>query len=156
MIVLKFTKTINKPIDEVWDVLVNQFAEIEKWATGVFESKQTEDYDRVCKTSFGDLKEKILLKDEKQHILQFKVKGFPFFVKSAVSTLTLKEISKTETEVTVNPNIKTIPIIGTIMEIPMKMQLKKAIPGLIDDFVTYVETGKASSEKQEEINKKNK
>jgi len=154
MINLKIIKIVKAPIEKVWDVLINEFAEIEKWATGVFSSQKTEDYDRVCKTSFGNLEEKILTKDKKQHILQFKVKGFPFFVKSAVSTWTLKEISKTETEVTVNPNIKTMPIIGTIMEIPMKMQLKKAIPGLMDDFATYVETGKASKSKQEEIDKK--
>jgi len=38
MINLKIIKNINAPIDKVWKVLVNQFAEIEKWATGVFSS----------------------------------------------------------------------------------------------------------------------
>ena len=95
--------------------------------------------------------DKITKIDEDNHMFQFSVTGLPFFVRSVVSTWKLNKISNTQTEIIVGPRIEVMPIIGTIMQIPMKMALKKLYPGLLDDLAIYVETGKASPRKQKEI-----
>jgi hypothetical protein len=86
--------------------------------------------------------------------MNVEAKGLPFFVKSMIGGYKLREISKSKTEATFFVKIKTIPLIGTIMEIPMKMQLNKALSITLDDLKTYVETGKISGKKQGEIDRK--
>ena len=145
---------VKKPISEVWDVAANQFTSVSNWATGVYTSREgnkEEKCDRVCDTSSGHIEEDIITKDDANHILAYSVKGFPFFVKSLSNTWTFKQISDSEIEVTLNPKVKTMPIIGTIMEIPLKAQLKKFMKTALDDFATYVETGKPSERKLKEI-----
>jgi hypothetical protein len=154
MIDLSFTASINRPVNEVWKVVYTDFTKVGDWATGVFSSrpgKKEENADRVCKTFTGILYEKIISKDEKDHTMQIEAKGLPFFVKSMIGGYRLKEISKSNTEVTFFVKIRTMPLIGTIMEIPMKMQLNKALSITLDDLKTYTETGKFSLKKREEM-----
>ncbi len=141
---------VKKPISEVWEVAANKFTSVSNWATGVYKSRKgtkEENYDRVCDTSSGHVQENLITKDDVNHILTYSVEGFPFFVKSFTNTWTIKKISETETEITLNPQVKTTLIIGTIMGIPMKFQLKKFMKIALDDFATYVETGKPSKRK---------
>lgn len=49
------------------------------------------------------------------------------------------------------PRIEVMPIIGTIMQIPMKSALTKLYPELLDDLAIFVETGKPSPRKQKEL-----
>jgi hypothetical protein len=157
MIDLNFSVAINKPVNDVWKAVYTDFTKVGDWATGVFFSrpgKKEENADRVCKTFTGVLYEKIISKDEKNHIMHVEAKGLPFFVKSMIGGYKLREISKSETEATFFVKIKTMPLIGTIMEIPMKMQLNKALSITLDDLKNYVETGKISSKKQGEIEMK--
>jgi len=153
MFEIKLKKVINKPINEVWIVLANQFKDAEKWATGVYKSKlysRNEDHGRVCKTSMGVIREKITIK--KKYILQYEItKGMPFFVKLALNTWSLKVISKTKTELSINLKVKTMPIIGPVMELMMKPQMNKLMPAIMNDFSKYVETGKASANKLKEL-----
>ena len=156
MLDLKFNRKINKPIEEVWRVVVDEFHNAHEWATGTPHCRKgeaSEDFDRVCDTESGRLMDKITKIDKEHHVLEFSVKGLPFFVRSVVSTWKLKQISQTETELTMGPRIEVMPVIGTILQIPMKSALKKLYPGLLDDLATYIETGKASARKQEEQRK---
>ena len=153
MIDIKIKDTVKQPLSEVWEVAANQFTSVSDWATGVYKSRvgaKEEKYDRVCDTSSGHVQENLITKDDKNYILTYSVKGFPFFVKSLTNTWTFKQISASETEVTLNPKVKTIPIIGTIMEIPLKSQLNKFMKTALEDFAIYVETGKISKRKQRE------
>jgi hypothetical protein len=157
MINLHFTVTINRPVNEVWNVVYTKFTKVGDWATGVFSSrlgKTEENADRVCDTFTGVLYEKIISKDEKNHVMHVEAKGLPFFVKSMIGGYKLREISPSNTHVTFFVKIKTMPFIGTIMEIPMRMQLNKALSVTLNDLKTYVETGKISSKKQGEIERK--
>lgn len=158
MIDLKFKRDINKPIDEVWKFVVEEFPNSHEWATGTTYCRKgdaSEDFDRVCETETGKLKDKITNIDNENHLLEFSVTGLPFFVRSVVSTWKLNEISNTQTEIILGPRIEVMPVIGTIMQIPMKMAFKKLYPGLLDDLAIYVETGKASPRKQKEIDGRN-
>lgn len=66
-------------------------------------------------------------------------------------TWTLRAVSPTQTELVLGPRIDVKPGIGTVMQLPMKMALKKLYPGLVDDLTTYIETGKPSARKQKEM-----
>jgi hypothetical protein len=154
MIDIKIKRKINKPIDEVWKFVIEEFPNAHEWATGTPSCRKgdaSEDFDRVCETETGKLMDTITKIDEENHTLQFSVKGLPFFVTSVLATWKLHKISGTQTEITMGPRIELMPVIGTIMQIPMKIALKKLYPGLLDDLAIYVETGKASPRKQKEI-----
>ncbi len=154
MLDLKFKRNINKPIDEVWKFVVEEFHNSHEWATGTPSCRKgdaSEDFDRICETETGTLMDKITKTDHENHLLEFSVKGLPFFVRSVVSTWKLNEITNTQTEIILGPRIEVMPVIGTIMQIPMKMAFKKLYPGLLDDLAIFIETGKASPRKQKEI-----
>lgn len=154
MIDLKFDTTINKPIEEVWTFVIEEFANSHAWAYGTMSCRkgtESEDFDRVCDTETGRLMDTITKIDDENHVLEFSVKGLPFFVRSVVSTWKLRKLSNTQTEIILGPRIEVMPVIGTLMQIPMKIAFKKLYPGLLDDLATFVETGKPSDRKQQEI-----
>ncbi len=154
MIDLKFERKINKPIDEVWKYIVEEFHNSHEWATGTAVCRKgdaSEDFDRICETETGTLKDTITKVDHKDHVLEFSVEGLPFFVTSVVSRWRLNELSATETQIILGPKIEVMPVIGTIMQIPMKIAFRKLYPGLMNDLVTFIETGKPSARKQKEL-----
>ena len=92
--------------------------------------------------------------DNENHVLEFSVKGLPFFVRSVSSTWKLNKISETQTEIILGPRIEVKFGIGTIAQFPIKKALKNLYPGLLDDLAIYLETGQPSPRKQKEINNK--
>lgn len=157
MIDLKFNRIINKPIEEVWTYVFDDFTNAHKWATGTptcRKGEPHEDFDRVCDTETGKLVDTITNVDHENYRFEFSVEGLPFFVRSVVSTWQLRKISAIQTEIVLGPRIEVKPGIGTIAQIPMKLAFKKLYPGLLDDLVTYVETGQPSPRKQKEIDSK--
>ncbi len=154
MIDLKFKRTINKPIGEVWSFVADEFHNAHKWAFGTVSCRKgdaSDDFDRISETETGVLKDKITRLDAHNHVLEFSVTGLPFFVSSVVSTWKLHEISDRQTEIVLGPRIEVMPVIGTILQLPMKMMFKKLYPGLLDDLAIYIETGKPSPRKQKEV-----
>jgi len=154
MIDLKFKREINKPIAELWEFVIEEFSNAHEWATGTTNCRKgdpSEDFDRLCETETGVLMDTITTIDHDRHLLEFSVRGLPFFVRSVVSTWKLKELSDTQTEIVLGPRIDVKPVIGTIMQFPMKMAFKKLYPPLLDDLACFVETGKPSLRKQKEM-----
>ncbi|MEM8925473.1 MAG: SRPBCC family protein [Actinomycetota bacterium] len=154
MLDIKATRRINKPIDEVWRFVVDEFTNSHHWAFGTPTCRAgtaSEDFDRVCDTESGRLTDTITKVDDDNHVLEFSVDGLPFFVRSVVSTWSLQAVSHTETDITMGPRITTIPVIGALLEIPMKRALEKLYPELLDDLAVYVETGRPSARKQREL-----
>ena len=154
MIEVRATRKIDKPIEEVWRFVVDDFANSHEWATGTTSCRsasESEDFDRVCETETGRLTDTIIKVDDANYLFQFSVTGLPFFVRSAVSTWKLNAISASETEIVLGPRIEVMPVIGTIMQLPMKKALDKLYPELLNDMAVYVETGKPSARKQKEL-----
>ena len=154
MLDIKATRKINKPIEEVWRFVIDDFSNAHEWAFGTTSCRsgtESEDFDRICDTETGKLKDTITKIDDANHVLEFSVSGLPFFVRSVVSTWSLETISDTETAITVGPRIETMPVIGNLMEIPMKKALQKLYPELLDDMAVFVETGQPSTRKQQEL-----
>lgn len=153
---------IDKPIDDVWDVLGNQFSSAYKWARGLDHStghgkprfSGAEHSNRTCEVSgFGTIQEEIRKYDANNHILAYEVtKGFPGFITSAVNTWSLSKAGN-HTKVKMHMKVQTQGIKGIIMGMMMKMQLNKTVAGVIEDLKTYVETGLPSKIKQKEMAK---
>ena len=156
MIEVKITKTVNKPLKDLWKVSVTDFHKVGNWGTGIFKSYKGEKHDRICETSFGKLYENIIDKDEKNHRILIDAKGFPFFIKKARGQWSFKEIDKNKTEFTIGLKLETIPIIGSIMGIFMKPKLTKALEVTAEDYITFLETGNISSRKQKERDSRKK
>ncbi|MGI9616050.1 MAG: SRPBCC family protein [Acidimicrobiales bacterium] len=154
MLDIKATRRINKPIEEVWRFVVDEFTNSHHWAFGTTSCRAgttAEDFDRVCDTETGQLEDTIISVDDADHVFAFSVDGLPFFVRSVVSTWSLEAVSETETDITIGPRIETMPVIGHLMEIPMKKALEKLYPGLLDDMAVFLETGQPSARKQQEL-----
>ncbi|MEM9563324.1 MAG: SRPBCC family protein [Actinomycetota bacterium] len=154
MLDIKQTRRINKPIEEVWRFVVDDFTDGHRWAFGTTMCRagtDAEDFDRICDTESGQLRDTITRVDDAGHVLEFSVDGLPFFVRSVVSTWSLEAVSATETDITIGPRIETLPVIGRLFEIPMRRALEKLYPGLLDDLAVYVETGEPSARKREEL-----
>ena len=63
----------------------------------------------------------------------------------------LNKISDTQAEIVMGLRIEVMPVIGTLLQIPMKMSLKKLYPELLNDLAIYIETGNPSPRKQTEL-----
>ena len=154
--------SVNRPPEEVWQVLGTQFADAYKWARGLDHSKGhgQPQYEgarcnsRTCEVpGFGRINEVIQRFDPQNHILSYAVsEGFPDFIQSAVNTWILTR-QGSGTKVTMNMEIQTTGIKGAIMGPIMKMNLNKLTTGVISDFKVYVETGQPSEYKVKEIMK---
>lgn len=154
MLDIKATRRINKPIEEVWRFVVDEFTNNHEWAFGTSSCRagtEAEGFDRICHTESGTLKDTITKVDDDNHVLEFSVTGLPFFVRSVVATWSLESVSETETDITIGPRIETMPLIGNLMEIPMKKALNKLYPELLNDMAIFVETGQPSPRKQQEL-----
>ena len=154
MLDIKVSRTIDKHIDEVWRFVIDEFANGHEWAFGTTSCRpgtEAEDFDRICHTESGTLKDTITKVDDANHVLEFSVEGLPFFVRSVVATWSLRTVSDTATEITIGPRIETMPVIGRVMEIPMRKALEKLYPELLDDLAVFVETGQPSARKQQEL-----
>jgi len=150
---VKTTGVVNKPLKDCWKFSVDSFADVGKWATGIYHSKKTQEYDRVCDTPFGFLKENILNKNEANHSFQVSAVGLPFFVRSTTGGWNFKELNSNKTEFTIRLEMKLMPVIGWIMGPILKGKLQKALEATAQDYKTFLETGKISQSKQLEIEK---
>jgi len=92
---------IDRPINEVWEVLGNQFGDAYKWASGLMHSEALGApkiegavcNNRACEVKgFGKIREVIRKFDAKNYVLQYEViEGFPGFVKQAINTWSLSQ-----------------------------------------------------------------
>lgn len=156
---------VDKPIEEAWDVLGNQFSNAYKWARGLDHSKGygqpifegASCNNRTCEVpGFGTIQEEIRMFDHNNHVLSYEVvKGFPGFISSAINTWKLEELGN-GTKVSMHLKMETKGIMGIIMGPMMKMKLNKTIEGVIKDFKHYVEKGIPSPEKEKELLKLSK
>ncbi|MDH7445974.1 SRPBCC family protein [Aquimarina sp. 2201CG14-23] len=153
---------INKPIESVWEVLGNQFGQAYRWASGLNHSKGysppvikgAPSNNRACELSSGKIKEVIRKFDFNNYVLEYEViKGFPFFVDTAINNWQLTKISSERTKVNMYLVVKTKGLVGSMMNPMMKIQLNKQLIHIPNDLKHFVETGKPSQNKSKEIGK---
>ena len=143
----KRTVIIHRPIEQVWDVLGNQFGQAHQWASSV---NHAETYgeptlegascsNRSCNTTAGNVKEVIRTFDPKRHVLAYEVlEGFPFFVAKGQNTWQLTPKGKS-TQVNMDIEILTKGVFGAVMSPMMKLQMNKLADEAVDDLKYYLE-----------------
>ncbi len=153
---------INRPVEDVWEVLGNQFTTAFTWARGLTHSEGfgkpkfegATCSNRTCEVSgFGTIQEDLKMFDARNHVLSYEVvKGFPGFITSAINTWSLQKTGN-QTRVRMHLKMQVKGFKGAIMGPMMKIQLNKTVSGVIEDLKIYVETGNPSPSKQKELAK---
>lgn len=153
---------VDKNIQDVWEVLGNQYTEAYKWAGGLYHSEGfgapvlegASCSSRACDTSFGQLREEIRTFDAKNFRLEYEVvEGFPGFVKNGTNRWQLTQMDHQQTKVTMRFTASTPGLIGAVMGTMMKLQLGKGLSSALSEFKHYVETGQPHPNKVKDMEK---
>ena len=147
--------SIEKPVEEVWEVLGNQFGEIDKWASIISESNVSGEpklpgvnYSiRSTTATTGKGQQELTGFDEENHILSYKsLSGTPPIVKQVHAKWSLKENGNNGTHLVLDFQAE-MKGLGHILAPIAKMKLGKIGDELLDDFKYYVEKGKPHARK---------
>ena len=148
--------TISKPIDEVWEVLGNQFGKIDKWSSLISHSEVSGpakisgvDFSiRSTKTTNGDTKQELTGFDPSKHTLSYKsLSGTPPIIKEVNAIWSLKQKGDSSTHLTLDFQAQ-MKGIGHLLAPIAKIKLGKVGDELLDDFKFYVENGKPHPRKE--------
>jgi hypothetical protein len=140
---------ISKPIDEVWEVLGNQFGEIDRWASLISHSTLSGDSTlkgisyavRSTETTGGPTKQEMTSFNAEQHSLSYKaISGTPAFFKSVTAAWSLSKTSQSSTALVLDFEVK-FKGISAILSPLVKLKLGKVGHGLLEEFKYYVEKG---------------
>jgi carbon monoxide dehydrogenase subunit G len=152
---------INKPIQDVWEVLGNQFSNAHIWGSALIHTegsgkKLTESVcdSRTCDVQgMGRIREKVLEFDPQKFALTYEVvEGFPFFVKRGVNRWTLFPDGNS-TRLNMDAEIETKGLIGAIMNPMMKLQMSGLLSKTTEELKFYVENGTPHPRKQKALTK---
>ena len=138
--------SIGKPVEDVWEVLGNQFGEIDKWASlikksEVSDQKLSPGVVRSTETTGGPTKQELTAFIPEKHIISYKaISGTPFFFKAVRAEWSLSK-NQNNTHLTLDFEVKFKGIGGMLSPI-VKKKLGKVGDELLEEFKYYVENGK--------------
>ncbi len=92
----------------------------------------------------GQIQDTFVAYDEAGKTFTYEATGLPFFVKQAHNSWVIRAI----TDVTFQGNMMLLPVIASLMAIPMKMQLTRLLDNATEELNYYVETGEIHPRKQ--------
>ncbi len=139
---------IQKPIDEVWEVLGNQFAEPHLWAANFIASKPggtpklpgLSYRHRATLTESGDNWQELDAFDPVDYSLTYHIsKGVPPIAKSAIGTWKLVKISETQTQLDVDFSLTTKGFLGFVMSPIVGKKVGEASAEIVEEFKYYLE-----------------
>lgn len=145
---------INAPASQLWHILAEDFDKISGWAATVLESgpnpQVPEGEGRVCLTTFGKNTEVITHIDKTERTYTYAVtpEKRPFFLKGIENTWTIKPIGNDRSEVSMNANVKLMPVIGLLIAPLMKRRMLKGFVSILEELKHYAETGEVHPRKQ--------
>ena len=150
--------TIDKPVEEVWEVLGNQFGQISNWASIISESKvygesklNGVNYSiRETNTIKGITKQEITSFEPKKHSLSYKsISGTPPIIKEVRAHWTLAKNDSNTTSLVMDftADMKGL---GFILAPIVKKKLGKIGDDLLEELKYYVENGKQHPRKIEQ------
>ena len=150
--------TIEKPISEVWEVLANQFGEIDKWASIISKSEVSgpaidgTDYSiRTTMTAKGETKQQLTSFEPDKHSISYKsISGTPPIVKQVFAEWTLNKKGENSTALSLDFKAN-LNVIGAILSPIVKVKFGKVGDILLDDLTHYIENGKPSSNKMKSM-----
>ena len=148
--------SIAKPVEEVWEVLGNQFGKIDTWASIISHSEVSGEAKlpgvnysiRSTKTSNGDTKQELTGFNPDKHEISYKsISGTPPIIKQVSAHWSLKDDGANNTHLILDFNAE-MKGIGHILAPIAKIKLGKIGDVLLDDFKFYVENGKPHPRKE--------
>ncbi|KZN28781.1 hypothetical protein N480_08430 [Pseudoalteromonas luteoviolacea S2607] len=156
-------QTINAPIEQVWKLVAEDFANAYKWMSGVVHSYEinhglkgeTPVAGRVCNLENHEhpfhAVENILRFDESSHTLVFEVipvkeRGPQLPIVKNKVTIQLTATSGGQTRVHWHSKV-TLKWIGKVLYPILKLGLYKAFSDILQDLKAYIETGYPSKRK---------
>ena len=147
---IKKNAIINQPIENVWEVLGDQFGEISNWASVISESKVFGDSklkglnysQRETNTTQGITVQEMTSFNPKQYSLSYKgISGTPFFIKSTNAKWSLSKKNEGSTQLNMSIDIQTKGILGFILGPVVKLKLGKLGGGLVEELKYFLENG---------------
>ena len=149
--------TINKPVEEVWEVLGNQFGQISNWASLIKESKVYGDSKlsgvnysiRETNTLKGITKQEITSFEPVKHSLSYKsISGTPPIIKEVRAHWSLKKNESNNTMLVMDftADMKGL---GFILVPIVKKKLSKIGDELLEELKYYLENEKPHPRKIE-------
>ena len=147
--------SIAKPVEEVWEILGNQFGEIDKWASIILTSEVSGEAKipgvnysiRSTKTTGGDTKQELTGFDAKNYMISYKsISGTPAIIKQVSAVWKLKNGGENTTILVLDFKAE-MKGLGFILAPIAKIKLGKVGDVLLEDFKYYVENGKPHARK---------
>lgn len=161
---LKFKEevVINKPINDVWEVLGNQFTEPHLWATNFKTSKGGGEpklsglsyRHRATTTENGENWQELDAFDPDNYVLSYHIsKGVPSIASSAIGTWKLSQISESQTQLHVDFSLKTKGLLGILISPIVSKKVGQASAEIVEEFKYYVENEQPHPRKLEAVKK---
>lgn len=149
---IKLTRTVRRPVDEVWTLLGPDYIHAGTWASGVYASAaragspkvaEAPVAGRVCQTSLGPFTETIEAYDPAGHHLSYSATGekMPGFMKSLRNSWTLEPLGPDQTRVHMQLEADIAFPFNILMGWMLRLQFGKVVREAIEEFVHYAETG---------------
>jgi hypothetical protein len=142
---------IEKNIDEVWEVLGNQFTEANIWASNFKSSKPGGepklpglDYlHRETMTENGENVQELDEFDSINYSLSYHIsRGVPAIAKSALGKWSLAKTKDNQTRMDVHFILKTKGLLGLIMSPVISKKVERASAEIVEELKYYLEKGK--------------
>lgn len=151
---------INKNVDEVWDVLGNQFAEADVWSSNFKTSQPGGDpklpglayLHRETTTAKGVSVQELDTFNPANYSLTYHVsKGVPPIAKSALGEWSLTKVSDNQTRMNVHFILETKGLLGLVMSPVLSKKVGQASNEIVEEFKYYLENGKPHPRKLESL-----
>jgi hypothetical protein len=148
---IKVALTIKKPIQEVWEVMGNQFGHADKWSSNFKTSKPgggakfsgLEYSLRDTTTDRGNTVQELTAFDPDRYTLSYVItKGAPEIAKMAGAEWSLVSESENLTTLSMDFTMEPKMPLPAEMEIKLKMGLTASVQELAEELKFYLETGK--------------
>jgi len=143
--------TINKSIQEVWEVMGNQYGYADKWSSNFKTSKPGGEAKfsgleyslRDTTTDWGKTVQELTAFDSDKYSLSYVItKGAPEIAKMAGAKWSLVSESENLTTLSMNFNMEPKMPLTAEMETKLKMGLTESVKELAEELKFYLETGK--------------
>lgn len=141
---------IHKKVEEVWEVMGNQFAQVHLWSTNFKDSKPGGSSkfpglnysERITLTDRGETIQELDSFDSTTHTLAYHItKGAPSIAKQASAIWSLNSVDANTTVVVLEFNMVTKGFLGFLMTPLIKMGMGKSAIEIAEDLKYYVENG---------------
>jgi hypothetical protein len=142
--------TINKSIDEVWEIMGHQYGQVDLWSTNFIESNPSGkpkfpglNYSkRITLTERGRTIQELDAFDPVNHTLTYHItEGAPSISKKASATWSLISIDSLHTKVVFKFNMTTKGIVGFIMANTIDEKLGSSAKDMAEELKYYLENG---------------